>query len=120
MNKISINNAYITKIKTFSTQKGPGLDVEIRDKVGPRKVFFLLVFYDDAALRVQGHLSEGDYIDVTGNLWVRPHDGHFDMILDNPLNIYNHTRCVSVDSAGNMGLSVQSKKPEVEDDGLPF
>ena len=120
MNSIQIHNAQITRIHPFHSQKGPGLDVEIKDKVGPRTVFFLLVFYDDAALRIQGHLSEGDYIDVTGNLWVRPHDGHFDMILDNPSNIYNHTRCVSVGSAGNMGLSAQSKKPEVEDDGLPF
>ena len=120
MNKIQIQNAQITNIHPFHFQKRPGLDVKIRDNDGRHTVFFQLVFYDDAALRVQGHIAEGDFIDVTGNLWVRPHDGHFDIILENPSGIYNHTRSAAVGPVATPQYPAQPVPPEEEDDGLPF
>ena len=68
MNKTTIRNAQVIRMKTFTARGGLGLDVELRDSVGAHTVYYRATFFDDVARRMQKTLSIGDIIDICGSV----------------------------------------------------
>ena len=71
MNKIFLNNVEIVKIWTADTSKGPAVNLSLRDVIGTHPVNFRVTFWGQDAIKVQQSLTVGDYIDITGNMWIK-------------------------------------------------
>ena len=122
MNNISIRNARVTGMKPFAARGGKGLDITLCDSVGSHTVYFQFTVYDDAIQRIMNSLAVDEVINISGSIRVQIFKSQsmqsgFSVVLENPRDIYNQTRCCAVDL---IEKTVPPEQEESTEDGLPF
>lgn len=105
MNKITLTHVEIIKIWGSETSKNKAINLSLRDFVGTHPVYFQTTFYGQAAITVEQTLTVGDYIDISGNIWVKPfktsndNDG-FIVVIDNPVDLFKLSLHTHIDLSG--------------------
>ncbi len=125
MNRIMLTNVEIIKIwDCDDTPEDPSVTLLLRDVVDSHLIYFQATFRAYAAIIVKQTLTEGNLIDISGNMWIKTCTTQFGekgyiAVLNNPSEVCKLSLHAYIDLSDKTAVS-SAESYQDDDEILPF